>query len=112
MTFYSTLAAGQIGYIAGDCDARIAVLDGAQELARWQPVPASTVRAAAACPADDQNPPPPPSVTSPCIRSPGRASECMSRAHKRRTRERRYGHRPGQPRLGRVAGPQGKAPCP
>ena len=60
MTFYSTLAAGQIGYIAGDCDARIAVLDGAQELARWQPVPASTVRAAAACPADDQNPPPPP----------------------------------------------------
>ena len=55
---------------------------------------------------------PPPSVTSPCIRSPGRASECMSRAHKRRTRERRYGHRPGQPRLGRVAGPQGKAPCP
>ena len=39
MTFYSTLAAGQIGYIAGDCDARIAVLDGAQELARWQPVP-------------------------------------------------------------------------
>jgi hypothetical protein len=60
VTFYSTLAAGQIGYIAGDCDARIAVLDGAQELARWQPVPASTVRAAAACPADDQNPPPRP----------------------------------------------------
>jgi len=38
VTFYPTLAADQVGYIAGDCDARIAVLDGARELARWQPV--------------------------------------------------------------------------
>jgi long-chain acyl-CoA synthetase len=36
VTFYATLAADQIGYVAGDCDARIAVLDGAAELARWQ----------------------------------------------------------------------------
>ncbi len=35
VTFYPTLAADQVGYIAGDCDARIAVLDGAGELARW-----------------------------------------------------------------------------
>ena len=73
MTFYSTLAAGQIGYIAGDCDARIAVLDGAQELARWQPV-----RPAPYAPRPPAPPTiriPPPSVTSPCIRSPGRASE-------------------------------------
>ncbi len=28
VTFYATLAADQIGYVAGDCDARIAVLDG------------------------------------------------------------------------------------
>ncbi len=111
MTFYSTLAAGQIGYIAGDCDARIAVLDGAQELARWRPVPASTVRAAAACPADDQNPPPVRYLAMYQVAWAG-LRICMSRAHKRRTRERRYGHRPGQPRLGRVAGPQGKAPCP
>src|SRR5712691_410933 len=38
VTFYATLAADQIGYMAADCDARIAVLDGASELARWQPV--------------------------------------------------------------------------
>ena len=38
VTFYATLAADQIGYVAGDCDARIAVLDGASELARWQAV--------------------------------------------------------------------------
>ncbi len=38
VTFYATLAADQIGFMAGDCDARIAVLDGATELARWQPV--------------------------------------------------------------------------
>ena len=41
VTFYATLAADQIGYMAADCDARIAVLDGAAELARWQPVLAS-----------------------------------------------------------------------
>ena len=38
VTFYATLAADQVGFVAGDCDARIAVLDGADELARWQPV--------------------------------------------------------------------------
>ena len=38
MTFYATLAADQIKYVAGDCDVRIAVLDGASELARWQPL--------------------------------------------------------------------------
>ena len=38
VTFYATLAAEQIGYVAGDCDARIAVLDGAAELARWQQI--------------------------------------------------------------------------
>jgi long-chain acyl-CoA synthetase len=61
VTFYPTLAAGQVGYIAGDCDARIAVLDGARELARWQPVLARLpglktiiVRDAAACPAGDR----------------------------------------------------------
>ena len=47
--------------MAADCDARIAVLDGARELARWQPVLARLpglkkiiVRDAAACPAGDQ----------------------------------------------------------
>jgi long-chain acyl-CoA synthetase len=60
VTVYATLAADQIGYVAGDCDARIAVLDGESQLARWQPVLASLpglkkiiVRDAAACPADD-----------------------------------------------------------
>ena len=61
VTFYPTLAADQVGYIADDCDARIAVLDGARELARWQPVLARLpglkkiiVRDAAARPAGDQ----------------------------------------------------------
>src|SRR5712691_12716181 len=38
VTFYATLAADQIGYVARDCDARIAVVDGAEQLARWQGV--------------------------------------------------------------------------
>ncbi len=38
VTFYATLAPDQIKYVAGDCDVRIAVLDGAAELARWQPL--------------------------------------------------------------------------
>jgi long-subunit acyl-CoA synthetase (AMP-forming) len=38
VTFYATLAAEQVGFVAGDCAARIAVLDGADQLARWQPV--------------------------------------------------------------------------
>ena len=59
VTFYATLAAEQVGFIAGDCAARIAVLDGADQLARWQPVLASLpstiiVRDASACPAGEQ----------------------------------------------------------
>jgi long-chain acyl-CoA synthetase len=61
VTVYATLAADQIGYVAGDCEARIAVLDGASELARWQAMlpelPRLTkiiVRDAAACPSGDQ----------------------------------------------------------
>src|SRR6516225_10622057 len=38
VTFYATLAAEQIAYVAGDCDARIAVLDGAAELGRWRQI--------------------------------------------------------------------------
>jgi long-chain acyl-CoA synthetase len=60
VTFYATLAADQVAYMAGDCDARIAVLDGADQLARWQPVLAQLpglkkiiVRDAAACPAGE-----------------------------------------------------------
>ena len=60
VTVYATLAADQIGYVAGDCDARIAVLDGESQLARWEPVLPSLpglkkiiVRDAAACPAGD-----------------------------------------------------------
>ncbi|MFC5187543.1 AMP-dependent synthetase/ligase [Actinomadura harenae] len=37
-TVYATLAADQIGFIAADCGARIAVLDGRDQLARWLPV--------------------------------------------------------------------------
>jgi len=36
VTLYATLAAEQIAFVAADCRARIAVLDGAAELARWQ----------------------------------------------------------------------------
>ena len=38
VTFYATLASDQIGYVAADCDVRMAVLDGATELARWEPL--------------------------------------------------------------------------
>jgi long-chain acyl-CoA synthetase len=38
VTFYATLAAEQVGFVAGDCAARIAVLDGADQLNRWAPV--------------------------------------------------------------------------
>ena len=61
VTFYATLAAEQIAYVAADCDVRIAVLDGAGELARWQQVldhlpglKKIIVRDPAACPAGDQ----------------------------------------------------------
>ena len=60
VTFYATLAADQIGYVARDCDARIAVVEGAEQLARWQGVLAELpglkkiiVRDPAACPAGD-----------------------------------------------------------
>ncbi len=60
VTFYATLASGQIRYVASDCDARVAVLDGADEVARWQPVLGELpglrkiiVRDAAACPAEE-----------------------------------------------------------
>ena len=59
LTFYATLAPEQIAFMAGDCDATIAVLDGASELARWQQVLSRLpslrtiiVRDAAACPAE------------------------------------------------------------
>ena len=61
VTFYATLAPDQISYQAADCDARIAVLDGADQLARWEPALAAQpgllkviVRDAAACPAGDR----------------------------------------------------------
>jgi long-chain acyl-CoA synthetase len=61
VTVYATLAADQVRYVAADCDAAVAVLDGAAELARWQPVLAELpslkkviVRDAGACPAGDQ----------------------------------------------------------
>jgi long-chain acyl-CoA synthetase len=61
VTLYATLASEQIRYVAADCDARIAVLDGAAELTRWQPVldqlpglARIVVRDPAACPAGDQ----------------------------------------------------------
>jgi len=57
VTFYATLAAEQIAFMAGNCDAKIAVIDGASELARWQQVLAQLpalrkviVRDAAVCP--------------------------------------------------------------
>jgi long-chain acyl-CoA synthetase len=60
VTFYATLAPEQVRFVAGDCGARIAVLDGEAELARWQPVLAELpglkkviVRDAAARPAGD-----------------------------------------------------------
>jgi long-chain acyl-CoA synthetase len=61
VTFYATLAPDQVAYVATDCDARIAVLDGAAELARWQPVldelpglQKVIVRDPAACPAGEK----------------------------------------------------------
>ncbi|MFI6519652.1 AMP-dependent synthetase/ligase [Spirillospora sp. NPDC050679] len=37
-TVYATLAADQIAFVAGDCAAKIAVLDGRDQLDRWLPV--------------------------------------------------------------------------
>jgi len=60
VTFYATLAPDQIAYMAANCDAKVAVIDGAGELARWQPIldqlPSLRrviVRDAAACPAEE-----------------------------------------------------------
>jgi long-chain acyl-CoA synthetase len=39
VTLYPTLAPEQVAYVVGDCDARVAVLDGVDQLDRWQPVP-------------------------------------------------------------------------
>ena len=62
VTLYATLAPEQIAYVAGDCDARMAVLDGSAELARWRPVIEQLpgikkiiVRDPAACPAGDRS---------------------------------------------------------
>jgi long-chain acyl-CoA synthetase len=61
VTLYATLAPEQIAYVARDCDARIAVLDGATELARWRPIMEQLpgikkiiVRDPAVCPAGDR----------------------------------------------------------
>jgi len=61
VTFYATLASDQIKYVAGDCDVRIAVIDGEGELARWQPLldelpglKKVIVRDPAACPPGDR----------------------------------------------------------
>jgi long-chain acyl-CoA synthetase len=61
LTVYATLAPEQIAFIAGDCDARIAVLDGADELARWEQALAAlpglqkiVVIDAGACPVGDR----------------------------------------------------------
>jgi long-chain acyl-CoA synthetase len=37
-TFYATLAPEQVAYVAADCAARYAVLDGPDQLERWRPV--------------------------------------------------------------------------
>jgi long-chain acyl-CoA synthetase len=59
VTFYATLAPEQIAFVAANCDATIAVIDGASELGRWQQVLAQLpsvrtviVRDPASCPAE------------------------------------------------------------
>ncbi|HEV2375889.1 MAG TPA: AMP-binding protein [Streptosporangiaceae bacterium] len=61
VTFYATLAPEQIAFIAADCGARIVVLDGAEQLARWRPVLAQlpqirrvVVLDSTACPAGEE----------------------------------------------------------
>src|SRR5262249_15877200 len=61
VTRYPPLAPEQIAFVAGGCDARVAVLGGAAGLAPWQPgvgqlpgLKRIIVRDAAACPAGDQ----------------------------------------------------------
>ena len=61
VTFYATLASDQIAFMATDCDARIAVIDGIAELARLEPaldrlprLVKIIVRDPDACPADNR----------------------------------------------------------
>jgi long-chain acyl-CoA synthetase len=61
VTFYATSAPEQIAYMATNCEATVAVLDGQGELARWQQVLPQLpslrtviVRDAAACPAGER----------------------------------------------------------
>jgi long-subunit acyl-CoA synthetase (AMP-forming) len=61
VTFYATSAPEQIAFMASNCDATIAVLDGAGELTRWQQVLPQLpslrtviVRNAADCPAEER----------------------------------------------------------
>ena len=61
VTFYATLAADQIRYVADDCHVRIAIIDGASELSKWQPLLDELpglrnviVRNAEACPAGEK----------------------------------------------------------
>ncbi len=59
VTFYATLAPEQIAFMAANCDASIAVIDGASELGRWQQILSQLpslrkiiVRDSAVCPAE------------------------------------------------------------
>jgi long-chain acyl-CoA synthetase len=59
VTFYATLAPEQIAFVAANCEATVAVLDGVSELARWRQVLPQLpslrtviVRDSAACPAE------------------------------------------------------------
>ena len=61
VTLYPTLAPEQVAYVAADCDARMAVLNGAAELDRWQTaldrlpgIKKVIVRDPSACPAGDR----------------------------------------------------------
>jgi long-chain acyl-CoA synthetase len=61
VTMYPTLAPEQVAYVAADCDARMAVLDGAAELDRWRTaldqlpgIKKVIVRDPSACPAGDR----------------------------------------------------------
>ena len=38
VTLYATFAPDQVAYVAANCAARVAVLDGADQLSRWQPM--------------------------------------------------------------------------
>ena len=117
VTFYATLAAEQVAFMAGDCDARIAVLDGAAELARWQPVLAQLPGAAARSSSGTRPPARPASsyltlgTTSPRWAASGCAAEPEAVAG--RVAAIRPG-RPGHPavHLGHHRQPQGRAASP